>query len=149
MFVGLFFLPRFCDAFVRGFGSISLDVFTKSTHQQVNPGTLERHRLVVWDCGGCDLYRDTNRDFGEDIPSEFGDRKWFGELTRFVADIMLSAPSMSSACLFYCLRAQVKHHSGWAGSIALSLIAIPVVMRTTDNMLALVPTSLRERLRSP
>jgi len=66
-------------------------------------------------------------------------------VTRFVTDIMLSAPSIVLGLFVYAiLVAQVKHFSGWAGMIALSLIAIPVVLRTTENMLRLVPGSLRE-----
>ncbi|MFZ6639815.1 phosphate ABC transporter permease PstA [Undibacterium sp. TC4M20W] len=77
--------------------------------------------------------------------AEYGDKSWFGFVTRFVTDIMLSAPSIVIGLFVYAIYvAHVKHFSGWAGSIAISLIAIPVVVRTTDNMLGLVPTSLRE-----
>lgn len=77
--------------------------------------------------------------------AEYGDKSWFGAITRFVTDIMLSAPSIVIGLFVYSIYVfHVKHFSGWAGSIAISLIAIPVVVRTTDNMLALVPTSLRE-----
>jgi phosphate transport system permease protein len=77
--------------------------------------------------------------------AEYGESNRFSDLTRFVTDIMLSAPSIVIGLFVYALYvAQVKHFSGWAGSMAISLIAIPVVVRTTDNMLGLVPTSLRE-----
>jgi len=77
--------------------------------------------------------------------AEYGDKSWFGGVTRFVTDIMLSAPSIVIGLFVYAIYVfNVKHFSGWAGSIAISLIAIPVIVRTTDNMLALVPTSLRE-----
>ena len=77
--------------------------------------------------------------------AEYGDESKTAELTRFVTDIMLSAPSIVLGLFVYAIYvAQVKHFSGWAGSIALSLIAIPVVVRTTENMLRLVPGSLRE-----
>ncbi|MFZ6710908.1 phosphate ABC transporter permease PstA [Undibacterium sp. TC9W] len=77
--------------------------------------------------------------------AEYGDKSWFGGVTRFVTDIMLSAPSIVVGLFVYAIYvANVKHFSGWAGSIAISLIAIPVVVRTTDNMLGLVPSSLRE-----
>jgi phosphate transport system permease protein len=66
-------------------------------------------------------------------------------VTRFVTDIMLSAPSIVLGLFVYAIVvAQVKHFSGWAGSLALSLIAVPVVVRTTENMLRLVPGGLRE-----
>lgn len=77
--------------------------------------------------------------------AEFGDESKTAELTRFVTDIMLSAPSIVLGLFVYAiLVSQQKHFSGWAGSLALSLIAIPVVLRTTENMLRLVPGSLRE-----
>ncbi|KAI9549221.1 PhoU and BPD transp 1 and ABC tran domain containing ing protein [Daphnia sinensis] len=77
--------------------------------------------------------------------AEYGDESKTAELTRFVTDIMLSAPSIVLGLFVYAiLVAQVKHFSGWAGSLALALIAIPVVVRTTENMLRLVPGSLRE-----
>ncbi|MCW5605773.1 MAG: phosphate ABC transporter permease PstA [Burkholderiales bacterium] len=77
--------------------------------------------------------------------AEFGNRSRIAEITRFMTDIMLSAPSIVLGLFIYAiLVAQVKHFSGWAGTIALSLIAIPVVLRTTENMLRLVPGSLRE-----
>ncbi len=77
--------------------------------------------------------------------AEFGARSRFAAATRFVTDIMLSAPSIVIGLFVYALAvATVKHFSGWAGSMALALIAIPVVVRTTENMLVLVPGSLRE-----
>jgi len=77
--------------------------------------------------------------------AEFGDTSKTAEITRFMTDIMLSAPSIVLGLFVYAiLVAQVKHFSGWAGTVALSLIAIPVVLRTTENMLRLVPGSLRE-----
>jgi len=77
--------------------------------------------------------------------AEYGDSSKTAAVTRFVTDIMLSAPSIVLGLFVYAiLVAQVKHFSGWAGSLALALIAIPVVVRTTENMLRLVPGSLRE-----
>ena len=77
--------------------------------------------------------------------AEYGDESSTASITRFVTGIMLSAPSIILGLFIYAiLVAQVKHFSGWAGSLALSLIAIPVVVRTTENMLRLVPGSLRE-----
>jgi phosphate transport system permease protein len=77
--------------------------------------------------------------------AEYGDRNRFGQVTRFVTDIMLSAPSIVIGLFVYAIYvAHVGHFAGYAGSIALSLIAIPVVVRTTDNMLRLVPSSLLE-----
>jgi phosphate transport system permease protein len=77
--------------------------------------------------------------------TEYGDSSKTAELTRFVTDIMLSAPSIVLGLFVYAVAvATVGHFSGYAGSMALSLIAIPVVMRTTENILRLVPGSLRE-----
>jgi len=77
--------------------------------------------------------------------AEYGDTSKTAELTRFVTDIMLSAPSIVLGLFVYAIAvATVGNFSGWAGSLALSLIAVPVVVRTTENMLRLVPGSLRE-----
>jgi len=77
--------------------------------------------------------------------AEFGRRGWLAPATRFINDILLSAPSIVIGLFIYTVYvAQVGHFSGWAGAFALSLIVIPVVVRTTDDMLKLVPDSLRE-----
>ncbi len=77
--------------------------------------------------------------------TEYGDESKTAELTRFVTDIMLSAPSIVLGLFVYAIAvATVGNFSGYAGSLALSLIAVPVIMRTTENMLRLVPGSLRE-----
>ncbi len=77
--------------------------------------------------------------------AEYGDQSKTASLTRFVTDIMLSAPSIVLGLFVYAIAvATVGNFSGYAGSLALSLIAIPVVVRTTENMLRLVPGSLRE-----
>ena len=77
--------------------------------------------------------------------AEFGKDRWLASITRFINDILLSAPSIVIGLFVYTVYvAQVRHFSGWAGSAALALIAIPVVVRTTENMLHLVPSSLRE-----
>ena len=77
--------------------------------------------------------------------TEYGDQSKTAELTRFVTDIMLSAPSIVIGLFVYAIAvATLGGFSGYAGSLALTLIAVPVVMRTTENMLRLVPGSLRE-----
>ncbi len=77
--------------------------------------------------------------------AEYGETNWFGKITRFMVDIMLSAPSIVIGLFVYAVYvANIGHFSGWAGSFALSLIALPVVVRTTDNFLNLVPEHLRE-----
>ena len=77
--------------------------------------------------------------------AEYGEESKLAQVTRFVTDIMLSAPSIVIGLFIYAIYvANVNHFSGWAGTFAISLIAIPVVVRTTDNMLKLVPSGLRE-----
>ena len=77
--------------------------------------------------------------------AEYGDTSKTASFTRFVTDIMLSAPSIVLGLFVYAIAvATVKQFSGFAGSLALSLIAVPVIVRTTENMLRLVPGSLRE-----
>ena len=81
--------------------------------------------------------------------AEYGNESKTAEITRFVTDIMLSAPSIVLGLFVYAIVvAPMGHFSGLAGSLALSLIAIPVVVRTTENMLRLVPGSLREAAAS-
>ncbi|MGE5168937.1 MAG: phosphate ABC transporter permease PstA [Rudaea sp.] len=77
--------------------------------------------------------------------AEYGRTGWFAETTRFVNDILLSAPSIILGLFIYAVYVlPMGHFSGWAGAMALGLIAVPVVVRTTENMLRLVPNSLRE-----
>jgi phosphate transport system permease protein len=77
--------------------------------------------------------------------AEFGNESALARATRFINDILLSAPSIVIGLFVYTVYVmQVGHFSGWAGSAALGLVAVPVVVRTTDNMLRLVPASLRE-----
>ncbi|MFL6711883.1 MAG: phosphate ABC transporter permease PstA [Sulfurifustis sp.] len=77
--------------------------------------------------------------------AEYGKDNWLARLTRFINDVLLSAPSIVIGLFIYAVYvAQLKHFSGWAGSFALSILVVPVVVRTTDDMLRLVPSSLRE-----
>jgi phosphate transport system permease protein len=77
--------------------------------------------------------------------AEYGQKTWLGSLTRFINDILLSAPSIVVGLFIYSVVvARTKTFSGYAGVLALTLIVIPVVIRTTENMLALVPNALRE-----
>ncbi|MBP6020165.1 MAG: phosphate ABC transporter permease PstA [Burkholderiaceae bacterium] len=77
--------------------------------------------------------------------AEYGQRGWLAPATRFLNDVLLSAPSIIIGLFIYATYvAQVGHYSGWAGALALAILVIPVVVRATDNMLSLVPGSLRE-----
>ncbi|MDO9054778.1 MAG: phosphate ABC transporter permease PstA [Gallionella sp.] len=81
--------------------------------------------------------------------AEFGQRGWLAPITRFINDILLSAPSIVIGLFVYEVYVvHVKHFSGWAGTIALAIIVIPIVIRTTENMLRLVPSTLREAAAS-
>jgi len=77
--------------------------------------------------------------------AEYGQKAWLGALVRFINDILLSAPSIVIGLFVYAvIVARMKSFSGLAGAAALALLVIPVVIRTTENMLALVPNALRE-----
>ena len=77
--------------------------------------------------------------------AEFGQRGWLAPTTRFINDVLLSAPSIVIGLFIYSIYViRVGHFSGWGGALALSIIVIPVVIRTTENMLRLVPNTLRE-----
>ena len=77
--------------------------------------------------------------------AEYGRGSRFGEIVRFINDILLSAPSIIVGLFVYdLLVVRMGHFSAWAGSVALAIIVIPVVVRTTEDMLNLVPNTLRE-----
>lgn len=77
--------------------------------------------------------------------AEYETKSWLANTTRFVNDILLSAPSIVIGLFVYAvIVTRFKAFSGWAGVVALAMIAIPVVIRTTENMLQLVPAGLRE-----
>lgn len=133
--------------FKNGFAGLSWAVFTESTPAPGSEGGGLANAIVgsLMMIGVTALVATPIGIFAGVYLAEFGDRSIVASVTRFVTDIMLSAPSIILGLFVYAiLVAQVKHFSGWAGSFALSLIAIPVVIRTTENMLRLVPGSLRE-----
>jgi phosphate transport system permease protein len=77
--------------------------------------------------------------------AEYGRRSWLASTTRFINDILLSAPSIVIGLFIYsAVVARLGGFSGFAGVLALALIVIPVVIRTTENMLSLIPNALRE-----
>jgi len=77
--------------------------------------------------------------------AEYNPKGWLAEVTRFVNDILLSAPSIVIGLFVYAVVVtRFKSFSGWAGVMALALLVIPVVIRTTENMLQLVPSAMRE-----
>jgi phosphate transport system permease protein len=148
MIVGMAFLLWILSIlFIKGFSSINLDVFTHSTPAPGSEGGGLANAIVgsLMIVASCTLISTPIGVLAGLYLSEYGDRSKVASVTRFVTDIMLSAPSIVIGLFVYAIVvAQVRHFSGWAGTIALALIAIPVVVRTTENMLRLVPGSLRE-----
>ncbi|WP_118180662.1 phosphate ABC transporter permease PstA [Paraburkholderia phosphatilytica] len=77
--------------------------------------------------------------------AEYGQKRWLASITRFINDILLSAPSIVVGLFVYAIVvANTGHFSGWSGVVSLALLQIPIVIRTTENMLKLVPNALRE-----
>ena len=148
MVLGMIFLFWILSVLViKGFSSINLDLFTHSTPAPGSDGGGLANAIVgsLMLIGCCTLISTPVGVLAGLYLSEYGDRSKVAAVTRFVTDIMLSAPSIVIGLFVYAfVVAQVRHFSGWAGTIALALIAIPVVVRTTENMLRLVPGSLRE-----
>lgn len=133
--------------FKNGFSALDLNMFTQSTPAPGTEGGGLLNAIVgsLLLVGFTALISTPIGIFAGVYLAEYGDTSKIAETTRFVTDIMLSAPSIVLGLFVYAIIvAQVGHFSGWAGTVALSLIAVPVVVRTTENMLRLVPGSLRE-----
>jgi phosphate transport system permease protein len=143
----LFLLWILSILFIKGFSAINWAMFTASTPAPGSEGGGLANAIVgsIMLIGCCTLISTPVGVLAGLYLAEYGDRSKVAGVTRFVTDIMLSAPSIVIGLFVYALVvAQVRHFSGWAGTLALALIAIPVVVRTTENMLHLVPGSLRE-----
>lgn len=133
--------------FGNGFEALELSLFTSDTPAPGSEGGGLRNAIVgsLMMVGLTVLVATPLGILAGIYLAEFGDTNRIAEVTRFVTDIMLSAPSIVLGLFVYAIAvATVGHFSGFAGSLALSLIAVPVIMRTTENMLRLVPGSLRE-----
>jgi len=148
MAIGLSFLMWILGTLlIKGAGGLSLAVFTDTTPAPGSEGGGLMNAIV-----GSLLMVGISTALSTPIGilaglylAEYGDRSPVARVTRFVVDIMLSAPSIAIGLFVYAIYvANVKHFSGWAGTFAISLIAIPVIVRTTDNMLKLVPAGLLE-----
>ncbi|PYE12149.1 phosphate ABC transporter membrane protein 2 (PhoT family) [Paraburkholderia silvatlantica] len=130
-----------------GIGGLSVDLFTQSTPPPNTDGGGLANAIV-----GSLLLVVTATFVGTPIGilagiylAEYGQKGWLASVTRFINDILLSAPSIVVGLFVYALVvAKMGHFSGWAGAIALALLQIPIVIRTTENMLKLVPNALRE-----
>jgi len=131
---------------VKGIGALKLSVFIRLTPPPGEAGgLLNAITGSVLMVGVGTLIATPTGVLAGIYLAEYGHRGWLAPVTRFVNDILLSAPSIVLGLFIYAVYvARVKHFSGWAGSFALALIAVPVVVRATDTMLALVPNSLRE-----
>ena len=132
---------------VKGFSALNFDLLFKNTPAPGTEGGGLANAIVgsLMIVSSCSLLSTPIGVLAGVYLSEYGDRSKSASVTRFVNDIMLSAPSIVIGLFVYALVVvPTKQFSGWAGTIALSLIAIPVVVRTTENMLKLVPVSLRE-----
>jgi phosphate transport system permease protein len=133
--------------FSNGLAALDISLFTKDTPAPGSEGGGLRNAIVgsLMIVGLAVLVSTPIGILAGIYLTEYGDSSKTAEFTRFVTDIMLSAPSIVLGLFVYAIAvATVGNFSGFAGSLALSLIAVPVVMRTTENMLRLVPGSLRE-----
>lgn len=148
MAVGLFFLAWILlTLLIKGVGALSIEMFTATTPAPGSDGGGLMNAIFgsVLMVGAATLISTPIGILAGIYLAEYGEESWLAQITRFVTDIMLSAPSIVIGLFVYAIYvANVKHFSGWAGTFAISLIAVPVVVRTTDNMLKLVPNSLRE-----
>src|SRR5215218_3697366 len=148
MAFGIFWLVWILVETVRlGIGGISLTLFTQMTP----PPQAESGGLANAIFGSLAMVT-TATLLGTPIGvlagiylAEYGQKGWLGSVTRFINDILLAAPSIVIGLFIYSVVvARMKSFSGIAGVLALALIVIPVVIRTTENMLTLIPNALRE-----
>lgn len=147
MAFGLFWLAWILITVLQlGLSGLSWDLFTRMTPPPGSPGGLANAiagSIVM--CGLATLIGTPIGILAGVYLAEYSLGSWLGHATRFINDILLSAPSIVIGLFVYAIYvAQVGKFSGAAGVIALALIVIPVVVRTTENMLLLVPNSLRE-----
>jgi phosphate transport system permease protein len=132
--------------FAAGFHAFSADLFTQMTPPPGSKGGLLNAIVgsLLMAAMGTAIGTPVGIFAGIHL-AEFGSRGWLAPCTRFINDILLSAPSIVIGLFIYEIYVfRVGHFSAWAGALALALIVIPVVIRTTENMLRLVPDSLRE-----
>ena len=144
---GLFWLSWILlTLFNKGLGGMSLVIFTEMTPSPGEAGGLLN--AIVGSVLMVTLATLIGTPIGimaGTFLAEFGQRGWLAPATRFVNDILLSAPSIVIGLFIYTIYvAKVGHFSGWAEALALSLIVNPVEVRNTEDMLRLIPNSLRE-----
>lgn len=147
MAFGLFWLLWILIEVLRlGVGGLSADLFTKMTPPPGSDGGLLNAIVGSLIMVGLGTLIGTPIGMLAGIYlAEYGQRGWLGSMTRFINDILLSAPSIVIGLFVYAVMVvNMGGFSGAAGVVALALLVIPVVVRTTENMLILVPNSLRE-----
>ena len=147
MLFGLFWLFWILFETIRlGLGGISLSIFTQMTPAPNDEGGLANAIYGSFFMVVLATFVGTPIGIMAGIYlAEYNVKGWLATITRFVNDILLSAPSIVIGLFVYAVVvSQFKSFSGWAGVMALALIVIPVVIRTTENMLQLVPAALRE-----
>jgi len=130
----------------KGLAAINLDLFTQMTPPPGDEGGLLNAFFgsAVMSLLGIVIGAPIGVLAGTFL-AEYSRKSWVGETVRFVNDILLSAPSIVLGLFVYTLVvAQMGHFSALAGGIALAFIVLPVVVRTTDEMLQLVPSQMRE-----
>src|SRR5258706_4679382 len=147
MFFGLFWLGWIlATLFEAGFRALGPALFSSMTPPPGSSGGLANAIAGSFIMAGVGTLIGTPVGIMAGIYlAEFGSRGWLAPATRFINDILLAAPSIVIGLFVYEVYVvQTRHFSAWAGTMALALIVIPVVVRTTENMLRLVPDSLRE-----
>ena len=145
---GLFFLISILwVTFSKGFDALGLHLFTQMTPPpgEETGGLLNALVGSLMMCTIAVLMAAPIGIAAGTYLSEYVNYHWIGETIRFVNDILLSAPSIVLGLFVYTLVVEpFGGFSGWAGAIALGFIVLPVVVRTTDEMIRLVPTQMRE-----
>lgn len=134
------------DLCYNGFGSINLKLFTEMTPPPASEGGLANAIFgsVVMSAIAVVAGTPIGLLAGTYL-AEYGRHSRLAFVVRFINDILLSAPSIVTGLFIYeVVVVSMGHFSGWAGAAALTVIVIPVVVRTTENMLLLVPNGLRE-----
>lgn len=147
MAFGLFWLLAILFEVIRlGAGGLSAELFTKMTPPPGSAGGLLNAIVGSFIMVGLAMLIGTPIGVLAGIfLGEYGERGWLAPATRFINDILLSAPSIVIGLFVYAVMVStLKSFSALAGVVALTLIVVPVVIRTTENMLLLVPNSLRE-----
>jgi phosphate transport system permease protein len=131
---------------VNGIGAISLSLFTEMTPPPGSKGgLLNAIAGSLMMTGIATAIGTPTGILAGTFLAEYARTGRFGELVRFINDILLSAPSIIVGLFVYALMViRMGHFSAWAGAVALAIIMIPVIVRTTEDMLRLVPSALRE-----